>query len=336
MVAKLNYLAGHYVLQALTIAHVPATSLAGLHAVLAEHGMSLADLGKPDTHIPIHWIEKLLNDSAFDPALIGIYSASRAQLTTQGPLSILLMTSSCIRDALRLTLKFSPLLTTAVSLMLEEDEHRAYLFISTNTHCKSFNRLIVFYIAAAIRRLVLLATGTTPDMVMELAMSKPEGLKSSALFDPRLWKFDAPANCLVMPLSVLDLSGHFVDPVSHRIARQACEEALAANGEHVLIVDKVRALLLKSTTAYPSQDELAQRLHLSRSTLKRQLALEKTSFNALLQEAKKQHAMKLLGKKEVSLQAIAEQLGYADQSNFSHAFKKWTGKTPASYRRILI
>ena len=44
-------------------------------------------------------------------------------------------------------------------------------------------------------------------------------------------------------------------------------------------------------------------------------------------------AVSLLMESRLSLQAIAEQLGYSDTANFSHAFKKWTGQPPGSFRR---
>lgn len=328
MTGSTHYLAGHYVLQSLAAGPVPA----GLDALLAEHDMTMSDLSRPDVRIPIEWLETLLDSIDIDPALIGIYSASQAQLTTQGPLSILLMTSRSMRDAFKLTTQFSSLLTTAVSLRLEEDEQSAYLFIATNTQCKTFNQVLIFYIATVIRRLAHLATSNVPDMSMELAIPRPAVLIDNTLFEPPQWQFDAPAHCLVMPLSFLDLSGHFVDPVAHSIALQTCKAALAASYEQSSVVDKVRTLLASALT-YPSQEQLAESLHLSRSTLKRQLAEAKTSFNTLLQEARRQQAMKLLRAKDLSLQAISEQLGYADQTNFSHAFKKWTGMTPAGYRR---
>lgn len=329
MASMRHYLAGHYLLQALAIGPTPA----GFDGLLAKHGINLADLSRPDACISIERIESLLNSVKIDPALIGIYNANKAQLTTQGPLSILLMTSISIREAVRLTTHFSSLLTTAVTLSLKEDEQAAYLFIATNTPCQSFNQVATFYIATVIHRLAQLATSSMPDLIMELAMPEPAVLVDSAVSSLPKWQFNAPANCLVMPLSFLDLSGHFVDPIAHGIALQACQLALEASQHQASIVDKVRTRLQASAEAYPRQDELAAYFHLSRSTLKRQLAEENTSFNTLLQEARRQQAMRLLRAKDFNLQAIAEQLGYADQTNFSHAFKKWTGMTPVSYRR---
>jgi AraC family transcriptional regulator len=45
-----------------------------------------------------------------------------------------------------------------------------------------------------------------------------------------------------------------------------------------------------------------------------------------------QHACRMLRESQISISAIAEELGYSDQSHFSRVFRSITGKTPARYR----
>mgnify|MGYP000420322806 CR=1 FL=1 len=44
-------------------------------------------------------------------------------------------------------------------------------------------------------------------------------------------------------------------------------------------------------------------------------------------------AMVLRVEHGLSYEAIAEELGYSDVANFTRAFRRWTGTTPASFRR---
>jgi AraC-like DNA-binding protein len=92
---------------------------------------------------------------------------------------------------------------------------------------------------------------------------------------------------------------------------------------------RVRALLLK---AMPSgeldQDGIARALNQSTSTLQRRLREEGTSYQRLLDGTRRDLAVEYLKAGRHSLADIAFLLGFADQSNFTRAFRRWTGRTP--------
>jgi AraC-like DNA-binding protein len=80
-------------------------------------------------------------------------------------------------------------------------------------------------------------------------------------------------------------------------------------------------------------DELARALHLSERTLRRRLALEGTSYQALLDEVRRALALTLVLRSDLSFAQMAEQLGFADASTYYRAFKRWTGTTPREYQK---
>ena len=56
-------------------------------------------------------------------------------------------------------------------------------------------------------------------------------------------------------------------------------------------------------------------------------------FQTVLTDIRKEKAVRLLLGTTLPLDEIAEQLGYSDQTNFSHAFRQWSGFTPGQYRK---
>ena len=62
--------------------------------------------------------------------------------------------------------------------------------------------------------------------------------------------------------------------------------------------------------------------------LQRQLEKEGTGYQQILDDYRRQEALALLKQGRVSVKEIAWQLGFANQSAFTRAFKRWTGKTP--------
>ncbi len=99
------------------------------------------------------------------------------------------------------------------------------------------------------------------------------------------------------------------------------------------VQDKVKELLL---TLLPSgttcQKTVASNLHRSVSSLQRQLKAEGVSYRQIVEETRLSLAKELVTEQRYSLSQIAYLLGFSDQANFSRAFKRWTGRTPTSFR----
>jgi AraC-like DNA-binding protein len=95
---------------------------------------------------------------------------------------------------------------------------------------------------------------------------------------------------------------------------------------------RVRTLLLELLpTGDVSQERIARVLHQSASTLQRRLRSEGTSYQSLLDDTRRRMAVAYLQDGRYSLADVAFLLGFADQSNFTRAFKRWTGTTPGMY-----
>jgi AraC-like DNA-binding protein len=109
-----------------------------------------------------------------------------------------------------------------------------------------------------------------------------------------------------------------------------CDEALAHRRDSGAVplrleVENAIAPLLPHGKA--RAHEIARRLGLSHRTLARRLADEGLSFSQILDELKVDLATRYLTE-GLSVSRIAWLLGYREVSAFTHAFKRWTGKSP--------
>ena len=86
----------------------------------------------------------------------------------------------------------------------------------------------------------------------------------------------------------------------------------------------------------PSIELAAELAGVSRRTLQRFLNSKATSYSDLLDEVKFNMALPLLADKSNSITEISFELGYANVAHFSRAFKRITGMSPKTYRRMLI
>ena len=98
--------------------------------------------------------------------------------------------------------------------------------------------------------------------------------------------------------------------------------------------DKVIRLLgQKMRGEKPLIESIAMELAVSVRSLQSKLSREGTTFQQLLDDARKEMAIQYLKNPEMTLCDIALILGFSEQSAFNHAFKRWTGKTPKQYLR---
>ena len=96
---------------------------------------------------------------------------------------------------------------------------------------------------------------------------------------------------------------------------------------------KIRRLISQQmSTERIDADTLAKQCHMSRQTLYRRLKKEGLGFHDLVEEVRKDKAMRYVASDRYALGEIAFLLGFSELSAFSRAFKRWTGIAPAQYR----
>ncbi|MBD3882851.1 AraC family transcriptional regulator [Phormidium tenue FACHB-886] len=98
----------------------------------------------------------------------------------------------------------------------------------------------------------------------------------------------------------------------------------------------VREMVHSLAGEIPTVETIAQRLTTSVRNLQRSLQAEGTSYQQLLDETRKELALRHLKKPETSIHDVAFLLGFSEPSTFHRAFKRWTGQTPREYRLISI
>jgi len=79
-------------------------------------------------------------------------------------------------------------------------------------------------------------------------------------------------------------------------------------------------------------EDVARSLGMSERTLARKLSDEGLNFTEILQQLRRDLAVRYLGDRKLHVSKIAWLLGFHEVSAFTHAFKRWTGKTPGQMR----
>jgi len=144
--------------------------------------------------------------------------------------------------------------------------------------------------------------------------------------------FGAQSNELRFDACWLDAELPQANPVVCQIFQTQCRELVTELMGERSFAQIVGSMIVDGLGNYLSEEQIADKLHVSPRTLRRKLAKEGTNFQGLVTAMRRNLAKELLLSQELSVKQVAERLGYSDSASFHHAFKRWTGVSPSSYR----
>ncbi|PRC91143.1 AraC family transcriptional regulator [Solimicrobium silvestre] len=81
-----------------------------------------------------------------------------------------------------------------------------------------------------------------------------------------------------------------------------------------------------------SREKVADALCMSPATMQRKLSLRDAKFQQLLDDTRKELACSYVQQPSRSMTEITFLLGFTDSSNFTRAFKRWTGTSPTHFK----
>ena len=125
------------------------------------------------------------------------------------------------------------------------------------------------------------------------------------------------------------------NPLLQPVLARAMDERLALLGHGGLRRQVSDEILRRLHLGEPRREDVAHTLALTERTLQRRLHDEHTSFQQLLDATRRELAASHLADPRYTLGQIADLLGFADQSNFFRACRRWFGVSPGRYREQL-
>jgi AraC-like DNA-binding protein len=290
----------------------------------------------PDERIPIHNVHEWLAaaiERTQDPNL-GVRAGALMATGDAGVVDYVLDTASTVAEALEVTARYMRLLNDAVDCRLELDGSRV-LFrmdarIATPPAAEDF-MLTGFFTSHAWLRAI-------PDLEFWFMHPAPQNpIEHRRTFGATSCRFGAPCSGATFSRIHLQKRLERADPNLHALTRRLADIMLAElPPESSLFSDRVRTLVARElATPRLSTSWVARRLRMSSRTLARRLEAENTTFFALLDDARRDRAMRLMEDRSLTLTEIAFVLGFAHVASFHRAFRRWTGRTPADYRQGL-
>lgn len=80
--------------------------------------------------------------------------------------------------------------------------------------------------------------------------------------------------------------------------------------------------------------DVAGELGLSKRTLQRRLQQQEISFAELRDKVRFHYSIDFLIEQNASIDSISTALDFSDRTSFTNAFKRWTGLSPSTFRKL--
>ena len=307
-------------LHSLTVASFWIEYLLDLSDALVRLGVSEAELESPRARVPLKVENRLFElalEGSGDP-LFGLHMGECIRPRFMGELGYASMSSATLRDAIELMIPFARVTTEFADLRFEWHDNELWLILDTPFEDlpTSPHRVDAFYPMAVHFR------------------HRPHGDSGEyqRLFGCPV-SFSQPCNALVIDEALLDLPLRDADPEVNRIARSRMQRAVTQYRARDNLLEQVRLeIQQRLVDGVPQLEPIAERLGVKPWTLRRRLRAEQADFSTLLEEERRRLACDWLLHSNRSVNQIALDLGYSEQSAFNRAFKRWFGVTPVSYR----
>ena len=269
---------------------------------------------------------------------LGITVGWGTQLSAHGPVGVAAMSCDNGGQALALIQRHAGLRQSLISLEVDQQGDEVTLWMREHLQAPDVREYIMGHLMGAGLRLLDTLTGLDMTRVARVEFAFPEPPWADAY--RRWWpsvRFGMERSAMVLPLSLLSHPGLAPDPQTHRMALRECERLWSQQNDPRdrlgPVGDRILRLLLACEGGYPTLSELAEREHVSSRTLIRKLGDEGLTYQQLLDRVREDLACWWLLHSDMSVEAIADRLGYQDTSNFSRTFRRWVGMPPSDFRR---
>jgi len=306
--------------------------------LLKKAGLTPQQIDDPTVRLNVRDQISFLNlaaDALHDDWL-GFHLAQHPDLREIGLLYYVSASSETLAQALQQAARYSTIVNEGVCLKYANDKGATITFryVGVSRH---LDRHQMEFFATILVRVCRKLTGQPVVPVrMRLTHRRSDASTEFLEFFGSDVEFSAAADDIVFALPTAQLPVVGADPYLNRLLIKYCDEALArrpANlGSFRSAVENALVPLLPHGKAQAG--EIASRLGLSQRTFARRLSVEGVTFSQVLESLRSDLAERYLADDSLSISQIAWLLGYQEVSAFTHAFKRWTGRTPREARSL--
>ncbi len=237
---------------------------------------------------------------------------------------------SCERAA-----RYARVLTSVTSYEIREADEGVYMYLHrdgdrSKLGLRLSNEASIASIAAICQEV---STGTFQPLAIYFRHEVPGSAAAHEQHFGCPVHFGTEIDALLISHEIMRAPNRVGDPSIVKFFDTHLEEELSKFDDDASLERRVRLRVSQSLSqGIPTLSDIASYFGMSGRTLQRRLADRGYSYQALVDESRRELAERLLKETEYPLAEVAFLTGFSEQSAFNRAFKRWAGQTPRSFR----
>lgn len=305
------------------------------HVLLQHCGIDPLVLRRSNLLVDYARIAKVLNLAAHNSGnqQFGLELSLQRDYLVFGPFGLLLSQAESFQDLLRITNKYAHL--HAPGIHLQEHHFGELIALEYQLHLSKkvdLRQLIELGMGVVYRAAQALFKGSWQLHKVTFAYPEPSNSASYAGFFQAPVLFSQPLTALYANASILRLQpSEQRSQLKSHLIEQFTEQQGDAQEDYATQTKMIIQSVLPTGEATLAL--VASLLNLHPRQLQSQLQQRGYSFRTLLDEVRYSEAQLQLNHSNISITDLALSLGYADETAFSRAFKRWSGLAPRQWRQ---
>jgi AraC-like DNA-binding protein len=296
--------------------------------MLLDAGLSPNILREPDLMIPVERVGQLLQASATlsGNESFGLCMAESRMLSNLGAVGMLIRDQITLRDSLDVLVRYQVLLNGSLSLMIEESAGVVVLReqLKAGNPQQPTRQRIELALGVMLRLMrQFLGADWQPRRVCFEHPAPRDVSVHHRIFGPCV-EFDSDFNCIVCAKTDLDARNPSADPAMARYAQQLLD-ASAEPQRPTVLEDVRRTILLLLPSGRCTIEQVAEHLGVACRTVQRGLAEQGQTFSSMVNEIRKELAVRHVIESDRPLTEVAMLLGFSAPSALSRWYQAQFG-----------
>jgi AraC-like DNA-binding protein len=307
--------------------------------ILKHSGLTPELIAEPDERLSVRSQIAFLNDAAraLKDDCLGFTLARDHDPREIGLLYYVMASSPTLGAALQRLARYSKVTNEALVFGYREANNLSVTLSYSGVPRHTDVQQMEFCMFAAIRICRLLTGRQLVPQHFAIAHYRSEGTTEMSRFVGTKVEFGAERDEFAFNIETRELPVIHADNYLNDLLLKYCEAALAnrrgdANQLRTKVENAISSLLPHGRALV---GDVARSLGMSQRTLGRKLADEGLNFTEILQHLRRDLAVRYIDDRKLRVSQIAWLLGFRDVSAFTHACKRWTGKTPRQMRAAI-